>query len=82
MIEANLNGLTNEISITQKFTYYNSSDNILLPVLYFNDWNHAYSAKNTNLAKRFADNFKKSLHLAKDKERGVTKNISLVDKAY
>ena len=80
-IEATLNDDTKEIAIKQKFTYFNSSDSTLND-LYFNDWNHAYSGKNTSLAKRFGDYFQKSLHLAKEKERGYTKNISLVNKDY
>ncbi|WP_420602466.1 metalloprotease [Flagellimonas sp.] len=80
-INATLDDTTNEIQITQKLTYHNGSDNGL-SVLYFNDWNHAYSNKNTALAKRFAEEFKRSLHLAKDKERGYTNIISIVDDKY
>ena len=53
-IDASLDNETKEISIKQKFTYFNSSDSTLNE-LYFNDWNHAYSGKNTSLAKRFGD---------------------------
>ncbi len=80
-IHATLNDETKEISIRQKFIYFNGSDS-KLNELYFNDWNHAYSGKNTSLAKRFGDYFRKSLHLAKEKERGFTKNISLVGSEY
>ncbi|SNZ00074.1 metalloprotease [Flagellimonas pacifica] len=80
-INATLDDTTKEIQITQKFTYNNTSDDGL-SVLYFNDWNHAYANKNTALAKRFAEEFKRSLHLAKDKERGSTNLISIVDDAY
>jgi hypothetical protein len=80
-ITATLNGDTHEISIKQRFTYYNSS-NSTLNVLYFNDWNHAYSSKKTALAKRFGNEFNRSLHLAKDKNRGFTEIISIVDDNY
>ena len=80
-IDATLNDDTKEISIKQRFVYRNSSDSTLTE-LYFNDWNHAYSGKNTSLAKRFGDYFRKSLHLAKEKERGFTKSINLVGKEY
>ncbi|TLP74138.1 M1 family metallopeptidase [Maribacter sp. ACAM166] len=69
------------MEIRQEFTYYNNS-NYNLGVLYFNDWANAYSDKNTGLAKRFAQEFKKSLHLAKDSERGATTIISVVDDSY
>ncbi len=70
-----------DIKITQKFTYVNQS-NEGLSILYFNDWNHAYSNKNTALAKRFAEEFNRSLHLAKDRERGFTNIKSIVAHDY
>ena len=76
-----LNGENKVLNIQQEFTYRNTSDHPL-DVLYFNDWAHAYSDKNTGLAKRFAEEFKKSLHLAKDDERGRTNIISAVDDEY
>lgn len=69
------------INIQQTFTFQNASDDPL-DELYFNDWNHAYSSKNTPLAKRFAEEFKKSLHLAKDKDRGFTSIIGVIDSKY
>jgi len=53
-----------------------------LSTLYFNDWNHAYSNKKTALAKRFGEEFNRSLHLAKDRERGKTTIKSIVDHNY
>ncbi|MEZ4810829.1 MAG: metalloprotease [Allomuricauda sp.] len=80
-ITAILDGNTQEIQIKQRFTYVNHS-NSGLSILYFNDWNHAYANKNTALAKRFAEEFNRSLHLAKDRERGDTRIKSIVDDAY
>ncbi|WP_313779246.1 metalloprotease [Flagellimonas onchidii] len=80
-ITATLDGISKEIHITQKFTYVNSS-NSGLSVIYFNDWTHAYANKNTAMAKRFGEEFKRSLHLAKDKERGFTNIMSVVDEEY
>ncbi len=76
-----LNDYTKELDIKQEFNYYNDS-NYNLGIVYFNDWAHAYSNKNTGLAKRFAQEFKKSLHLAKKSERGFTTIISAVDGDY
>ncbi len=78
---ANLNGTTHQIAIRQHFTYVNQSDRALAR-LYFNDWNHAYANKNTALAKRFAEEFNKGLHLAKDRERGNTLIKTIVDQNY
>ncbi|WP_410548928.1 metalloprotease [Allomuricauda sp. F6463D] len=80
-IVATLDGPTNQIRIRQHFTYTNPSDKGL-STLYFNDWNHAYSNKNTALAKRFAEEFNRSLHLAKDRERAKTTIRSIVDDNY
>nr|WP_293288079.1 metalloprotease [Allomuricauda sp.] len=78
---ATLDGPTNQIRIRQHFTYHNQSDKGL-SALYFNDWNHAYSNKNTALAKRFGEEFNRSLHLAKDRERGYTTIKTIVDNNY
>ncbi len=81
LITANLNGETKEIKVKQEFTYQNNSKTTL-GALHFNDWAHSYSNKNSGLAKRFADEFKRSLHLAKDSERGRTTILSAVDENY
>lgn len=80
-LRAYLNDETKEIEITQEFTYRNSSQDTL-NAIYFNDWAHAYSNKNTALAKRFAEEFRKSLHLAKEKDRGSTSVLSTVDEDF
>ncbi|MFC4220156.1 metalloprotease [Flagellimonas marina] len=80
-VTALLDGDAHDIKITQKFTYVNESTEGL-SVLYFNDWNHAYSNKNTALAKRFGEEFNRSLHLAKDRERGFTDIKSVVANDY
>ena len=80
-LTVSLNEYTNVLDIRQEFTYYNDS-NYNLGVIYFNDWANAYSDKNTGLAKRFALEFKKSLHLAKADERGTTTIVSVVDDSY
>ncbi|WP_297692244.1 metalloprotease [uncultured Eudoraea sp.] len=80
-IKASLESESNEINIQQEFEYINNSKDTL-KVLYFNDWANAYSDKSTALAKRFAEEFKKSLHLAKEKDRGRTLIFSIVDDEY
>ena len=81
MLNAYLDDNSKEIEITQEFTYRNSSQDSLTAI-YFNDWAHAYSNKNTALAERFADEFRRSLHLAKDKDRGSTEVLSAVDQDF
>lgn len=64
--------------VQQELTYYNQSTDTLTSIV-LNDWNHAYSDKNTPLAKRFSDEFVRSFHLANDNERGSTDNITIID---
>uniref|UniRef100_UPI003743336F metalloprotease n=1 Tax=Arenibacter aquaticus TaxID=2489054 RepID=UPI003743336F len=80
-LTATLNAKSKEIAIKQEFQYWNSSKDTLRAI-FFNDWANAYADKNTALAKRFAEEFKKGLHLAKDHERGYTKMVSVVDDNY
>ena len=81
ILKATLEADSKEVNIQQEFTYINAS-NDTLDVLYFNDWGHAYSDKNTALAKRFAEDFRKSLHLAKPEERGYTQLFGISDFEY
>lgn len=81
ILTAVLDGETKEISVQQEFIYENSSSTTLNTV-YFNDWANAYASKSTGLAKRFEEEFKRSLHLAKNEERGYTTIMSVVDNAY
>ena len=69
---------TSTLNVIQEITYYNQSkDSIGIIVL--NDWNNAYSDKNSLLGKRFSDEFVRNFHLAKDSERGSTNNITIID---
>jgi len=77
-LKATLEAESKDINIQQEFTYQNSSKDTLHE-LYFNDWTNAYSDKKTALAKRFAEDFKKSLHLALPEERGSTQIFGMAD---
>lgn len=67
------------IHVQQKIIYQNTSDDVL-NVIYLNDWNNAYSTKNTPLAKRFEEEFSLKIHLAKNEQRGYTTMTSLKNK--
>ena len=71
VLDASLNEESKTISINQKLTYTNTSKDTLR-IIYFNDWANSYASKNAELAKRFTEEFKKSIHLAKDADRGFT----------
>ena len=65
-------------TVVQELTYFNQSNDTLTNIV-LNDWNNAYSGKNTPLSKRFSDEFERSFHLADEKERGSTKDITILD---
>lgn len=64
--------------IYQEITYYNSSENVIDQVV-LNDWNHAFSSKNSPLAQRFSDEFVRSFYYASNRELGETRLIQITD---
>ena len=77
-ITAELNTENKTLNIQQQITFFNQSNDTLSTIV-LNDWNNAYSDKNTPLAKRFSDEFYRGFHLAKEEERGSTKNLTIID---
>lgn len=69
------------LNVKQDITYYNTSNDSLISIV-LNDWNNAFSDKNTPLARRFSDEFYRGFHLAKAAERGNTTILSLTDSDY
>lgn len=70
-VTATLNADSNTINVEQKITYVNETGTTLTEI-YLNDWNHAFSGKETPLAKRFAEEYRRNFHLAREKKRGNT----------
>lgn len=66
------------LNVKQDITFYNTSNDSLISIV-LNDWNNAFSDKNTPLARRFSDEFYRGFHLAKDSERGSTTILNLTD---
>lgn len=69
---------THTLRIQQEITFTNQSNDTLSSIV-LNDWNHAYSDKNTPLAQRFSDEFYRGFHLARDSERGGTSNLTILN---
>ncbi|SDH11281.1 hypothetical protein SAMN04488062_104170 [Flavobacterium omnivorum] len=69
-----LNTENKTLLIKQEITFFNESNDTLKSIV-LNDWNNAYSTKNTPLAKRFSDEFYRGFHFAKEEERGSTSNL-------
>ncbi len=66
------------LTINQQISYFNQSNDTLISIV-LNDWNNAYSDKNSLLGKRFSDEFIRNFHIANDKERGKTTILSISD---
>jgi len=71
VVKAKLDPDSKTIIVEQQIDFTNTSE-IALDSLFINDWNNAYSEKNTPLGKRFSDEFVRSFHLAKQQDRGST----------
>ncbi len=66
------------LQIQQEITFFNQTKDTINSIV-LNDWNNAYSNKNTPLAERFSDEFSRGFHLAKDSERGGTLNLTILN---
>ncbi len=69
LIDAKLDPEKKIITIEQEITYTNTSNDTLSKI-FFHDWAHSFSDKNTPLGKRFSEDFLKKFYFAKDNERG------------
>lgn len=77
-IVAEYNEEKKTITVMQELTFFNQTNDTLSAIV-LNDWNNAYSSKNTPLARRFSDEFERGFHLAKEEERGNTSNITILN---
>ena len=77
-MEVTLDARNNTLQVIQELTYFNQT-NDTIDTLVLNDWNHAYSDKNSLMGKRFSDEFVRSFHFANEKERGHTKINGISD---
>ncbi|MEP6260777.1 MAG: metalloprotease [Gillisia sp.] len=79
-ITAVLNDSTRTFNIQQEIIYENTSASPLTEI-YFNDWANSFKDKSTPLAKRFAEDYLRRFHFAKEEERGFTKIYSITNPA-
>jgi hypothetical protein len=69
------------LTVEQDLTFYNASKNVLNSIV-LNDWNNAFSSKNSALAKQFSDEYIRNFHLANEKDRGSTSINEITDDNY
>lgn len=78
-ITAVLNDSTRTLNIQQEIVYENTSS-VALKEIYLNDWANSFKDKTTPLAQRFAEDYLRRFHFAKEEERGSTKIYSITDR--
>ena len=70
-----------ELTVNQELTFSNQTNDTLTNIV-LNDWINGYTSKSTPLAARFSDEFERGFHLAKEKERGRTSNINILNETH
>ena len=70
-VNARLVDSLHTIEVDQQITFVNTEERELVSI-YLNDWNNAFSSKTSPLAKRFAEDFARRFHFARQEERGHT----------
>lgn len=70
--EAFVSPSSRTISVKQKVSYFNASQDTLAE-FYLNDWNHAFSSKNSPLAKHFSSSYLRKYHFSNLSQRGETR---------
>ena len=68
-IKAKLDTTSNVLNVEQDIKII-QSNNIKQDLIFLLDWNNSFNSKETPLAKSFTEEYNKTFHLAKKKERG------------
>ena len=71
-LNLNLDTVSNALTIKQQFTFKNTSTKSI-DKIFLHAWANAYKTKTTALAKRFEEDYKRSFHLARTRNRGYIK---------
>ncbi|MBW4362285.1 aminopeptidase [Flavobacterium sp. NAS39] len=66
------------LTVDQEITFYNQTNDTLTSIV-LNDWNNAFSEKESPLGKRFSDEFYNKFHMALEEDRGGTINLYIED---
>lgn len=77
-VNARLIDSLHTLEVDQEINFINTENRDLVSI-YLNDWNNAFSTKSSALAKRFAEDYARRFHFAKDQERGHTTIESIKD---
>ena len=77
-LKVEVDNIEHVLYVKQELVYNNQSNQTLIFIA-LNNWNNAYSNKNTPLAKRFSDEFIRSFHVAPNSDRGTTLDIKITN---
>ncbi len=75
-IDAVLDEKNDLLKIQQEIIFHNVS-NTTLKEIYLHNWSNSYKSKHTPLTKRLIEDYNKSLHFAKEKDRGHSTILNL-----
>ncbi len=78
-INARLYPKKDSLNIIEEILFYNYSKDTL-NTIYLHNWMNSYKNPNTPLSKRLLDDYDRSLYFSKEKERGHSKILSIIDK--
>ena len=78
-IKAKLNPKDDTIQIIEEITFFNNSKDTLKNI-FLHNWANSYKDPKTPLSKRLLDDYDRSLYFSKEKDRGYSKVISIIDK--
>lgn len=70
-VKAKLNPANHTILVDQTINWTNNQEN-RMRTLVLNDWNHAFSDVETQLARRFSDEYRFNFHFSKSSDKGST----------
>ena len=77
-VNAKVDPISNEITVEQHIVYRNNTSTSI-EIIYLNDWISSYSTSDTPLVKKFLNEFNTQLYVAKEKDRGRTKMVSVTN---
>ncbi len=80
-ITAKMHTDTHTLQMQQEIVFVNTSLDTLNQI-FLNDWPNSFSSKQSDLAKRFAENYERRFHLARGEDRGNTTIKSISDSNY
>lgn len=79
-VEVDVLEATKRLKVQQEIIFKNTTSKSLTE-LWFYDWINAYSNKQSELGKRYAQEYQRRFHFASDEERGGTKLNSIASKS-